>query len=319
MSVSDSISTPQVQFNSGKETVAPGGSLVWRRLVLSFAVAAGLLYSTRAHAQAASVEWRVAFNRGQQGPGSGLFGPLHTVSDNDGNDTNPAISMVTGGVAETSPDGSLTITASVLGQAIPFVALNSRQLLITGLTANVAPGWVHPLNTPFPTIEILACYRFDLTPVGPPHTFGAGINGFFTVLGGAPPIDFAKLGYGYVDDACIDVTAADDGYFIYKTPPPVALDTAPPVPFNSGLIPAFGGGCIGSATHRIGEYLKFTLGQDGDAVVLPNSADAQAIQTSASSCARIGTPALSGSALPLMIFAMVVTGSAFLWFRRSVS
>jgi hypothetical protein len=285
----------------------------------AFALAAGLLYATRAQAQAASVEWRVAFNRGQQGPGSGLFGPMHTVSDNDGTDSDLRISMVTGAVNETSPDGSLIITASVVGQTIPGVALNSRQLLVTGLTANVAPGWMHPLNTPFPTIEILACYHFDLTPVGPPHTFGAGINGSFTVVGGTPPIDFAKLGYSYVDDACIDAVSVDPEAFLYQTPPPVALNTAPPVPFNSGLIASFGGACIGSATHRIGEYLKFTLGQDGDAVLLPNSADARAIQSDPAACTRIGTPAISGAALPLMIVTMVLAGSAFLLFRRRVS
>jgi hypothetical protein len=319
MSAADSISTPQVYSNTNKKTVASGRSLAWRRMALASALAAGLLYSTRAHAQAASVEWRVAFNRGQQGPGTGLFGPLRTVSDNDGTDTNLLISMVTAAVAETSPDGSLSITASVVGQTIPGVVLNSRQLLITGLTANVAPGWVHPLNTPFPTIEILACYRFDLTPVGPPHTFGSGIDGFFTVLGGAPPIDFGKMGYTYADDYCIEAVSVDPPAFVFQTPPPVVANSAPPVPFNSGLIPSYGGGCQGTATRRIGEYLKFTLGQDGDAVVIPSSADAQAIQTNASACSRIGTPALSGMALPLMIFAMVLTGSAFLLFRRSVS
>jgi hypothetical protein len=303
----------------GGSMSASDSILVWRRVVLAFALAIGLLYSTRAHAQAASVEWQVAFNRGQQGPGSGLFGPLHTVSDNDGNDSDLRISMVTGAVAETIADGSLTITASVIGQTIPGVVLNSRQLLITGLTASVAPGWMHPLNTPFPTIEILACYRFDLTPVGPPHTFGSGIDGFFTVLGGAPPIDFGRMGYTYADDYCIPAVSVDPPAFVFQTPPPVVANSDPPVPFNSGLIPSFGGGCQGTATRRIGEYLKFTLGQDGDAVVIPNSADAHAIQTNASACSRIGTPALSGSALPLMIFAMVLTGSVFLLFRRSVS
>lgn len=244
--------------------------------------------------QPAIVTYQVAFN-------GGPFGAVQIVSDNDLNDTDARPFFVDFGF--NASNGVITVAGEMIGEGIPSLPGDppapGRRLRITALTASVPLGYFTPLNTPFPSVEVVACYDYSLLPVGPPYNFASRLTGsLINIAGGGNDIDFAQVGYN-ADCGCgLGRTQLfEHGHSAAITPPPVLFDTL----HNHGL---FAGTC-----PRLGAYLLFKLRNDGDAVSLPTSADSSVTQGPPGAI----VPALPPAGIVVMFLALL---SAAMWVAR---
>jgi hypothetical protein len=257
-----------------------------RPATIGIAAVAGFLLADPSSAQQAYIQWAVAFN-------GGLIGPLTTVLDNGAGDLVLQPSNVTTQISVTN--GVMTLTGTLVGEfftadiAAPCHAaaqnVRGRRFLFTDATASVAPGQV---QNPPGTIELFACYGFDLTPVGPPHIFGSLINGFYGNIAGND-IDLAHVEYASEDNVCSFTRPG----FTQSMPP--AFQVPPTVPFCDFQ----GTGVASSPTVRIGTYHRFLCQNDGDAIFLPGS-----------SIAFAANPIIAQTPLPPYVLVLVMAGIA---------
>jgi hypothetical protein len=272
-----------------------------RRFILALGLA--LCLAPPRIAEAARIEWKVLFNRGPLD----IIGEPVVVGDNGPGDADAAVSNISFSSpgAIMSSDGNLGISFTLLGRRTPTQNYG-RQLIVTEVQAFVITAYTPPINTPLPKIELLACYVFDDPglPVGPPHIFSAAIDGFFDNLTGGN-IHLAEVHHDYLDDSCI--TAINENtQFYYHT-----LETPPQVPFNSGLL---SGPLLNSVTSRIGSYHRFTLGRNGDEVLMPNSSNAQSVAATSAK-----TPALSSTGAGILAVSVLILGTLMLFAMRRLT
>lgn len=250
-----------------------------------------LASSGQLFAQTAFISWQGAFN------GAPFTGLPTTVYDNGPGDTNLAPGALS--VDFLASNGIITVAGTIQGNIIP----NGRQLVVTNLLASVPIGYFTPLNTPWPTFELLSCYDFYYA-VGPPFNFASALSGSFTNIAGAGNIvNAARVGYTS-DSAC------------YTSRPPLLFthlfdaEVQPAdIPFND----FHNFGLVHDAGHRIGGYHYFRLKDNGDAVSLPNSSETTL--TSGSS----GVPTLPPFGLIVLVLVLMAGGVGSLLHRRVAS
>ena len=289
-----------------------------RLATLAILVATLVTLSTgQAFAQVAFMSYQIAWN-------GGFFGPRVFVSDNQAGDNDARPFFVTvGPITLTDPSGNSVITLNVqmVGEGFLVPAPGRRLRVTTGalcgepaepacpppsapppvpVTASVPLGFFNPLNTPFPSVELIACYDFSGLPVGPPQNFGSRLHGFLSNLGGpANDIDFAQVGWNS------DCGCAEGRTRFFDHGSAAGPFASPPVPFDSFI----NFGLSQTSCSRIGGYLFIKLRNDGDSVQLPGSAEGTTTQMAS-------VPTVSKSGLTVLLVALPGTGTWIVWRRR---
>ncbi len=262
-----------------------------RDVILAFLFTIG--FSWNASAQG-NIRWAIACN------GNLIQAPI-TVFENQGGDLNPANNVIWAGVTATC--GTATLTGTLIGEAFvtpPPKSLPGRRLIFTSAIASVPLG---DLTLPAKTIELFACYDFTAQGiVGPPHTFGSLVDGFYDNLGGAAKnISLAKVDYSSFDNLC-----PFDRVHPIAQSMQAAISVPPTVPFHDFQ----GGGPFAFGTLQIGSYHKFTVERDGDAVDLPSSTEASVVGVEVASAPALSVPGL------LILIVLLFSAAAWVLMRR---
>lgn len=216
-----------------------------------------------------------------------LTQPLTVVPDGGAGDNIGAPTNV--GVAfGPLTNGIITITGEISGIQIPPAEINGhygRRLTVTNVTVSVPPGSALPAHN----AELVACYGFLGGPVKPAVTVHR-INGTLTNLAPQPnDIDLAALFWQPTANACAPPGPGDLVGQAVLVPRPVPAN-ATMGPFWSPQVSSLAG------------YYRFVVNRDGDAILLPNSAEHESVQQDSPSVPVAGP---WGTALLVAILMMV--------------